>query len=198
MEVLQIINNFVRNGAQSISLPVVGDVPDCCLSVIFPAIYEIWSLEWCIFRSWNQKFQFNATFSSSVEYGVHLQMAYTNALPYFTHFLNVKHLWDSAHHQLASYIHLTEMIPHYFLHFFFNNICTLNSSSDKRTGDNCKIRDCLWDLFLQCWPELFTCLSWWPFWVEALSVKDSHLLVLHSTEQTLSTCISSFFIIVLT
>lgn len=41
MEVLQIINNFVRNGAQSVSLPLVGDVPDCCLSVIFPAIYEI-------------------------------------------------------------------------------------------------------------------------------------------------------------
>lgn len=114
--------------AQSTSLPLVRDVPDCCLSVIFPAIYEIWSLEWCIFRSWNLKFPFNATFSSSVEYGVHLQMAYTNALPYFTHFLNVKHLWDSAHHQLASYIHLTEMIPHYFIHFFFNNICTLNCS----------------------------------------------------------------------
>lgn len=142
MEVLKIINNCVRNGPQSISLPLVRDVPDCCLSVIFPAIYEIWNLGWCIFRSWNQKFQFNATFSSSTEYGVHFQMAYTNALPYFTHFLNVKHLWDSAHHQLASYIHLTEMTPHYFI-YFFNNICTLHSYSGKRTVDNCKIRDCL-------------------------------------------------------
>lgn len=144
IEALQIIKNFLRSQARSISLPLVGVVPDCCLSVIFPAISEIWSLEWCIFRSWNQKFQFNATFSSSVEYGVHLQMAYTNALPYFTHFLNVKHLWDSAHHQLASYIHLTEMISHYFIHFFFNNICTLNSSSDKeqkitvRSGTVCQ------------------------------------------------------------
>lgn len=143
MDGLQIFNNFVRKEAESIFLSLVGNVPDCCLSVIFPAIYEIWSLDWCIFRSWNQKFQFDATFSSSVEYGVHLQMAYTNALLYFTHFLNVKHLWDSAHHQLASYIHLTEMIPHYFIHFFFNNICTLNSPSDKRKEENSKVRDCL-------------------------------------------------------
>ena len=49
------------------------------------------------------------------ECGVPLQMAYTNALSYFTHSLHVKHLWDYIHHQLASYIHLKEMVLQHFI-----------------------------------------------------------------------------------
>lgn len=52
------------------------------------------------------------------------------------------------------------MILHYFIHFFFNNICTLNYSSDMRMGDNFNIGDSFLNSFLLCHPELLTVLSW--------------------------------------